>query len=48
MKKYKNIPKGEDTPVIINLFYNTKFDTLDKPKLYIYIYYEKKNIIKKL
>jgi glycosyltransferase involved in cell wall biosynthesis len=40
MPKYRNIPKGEDTPVLHELIESSNFITLLEPDLYGYIFHE--------
>lgn len=34
---YPDLPKGEDTPVVVSLFRQKQLATYDKPELYIYV-----------
>jgi glycosyltransferase involved in cell wall biosynthesis len=40
MRKYKNLKKGEDTPVVMYLIENGNFDTLFNPDLYVYMFHD--------
>ncbi len=41
MPMYKNINRGEDTPVVMNLVFNNNFGTQFNPDLYIYLFHDK-------
>ena len=40
MPKYKNIKKGEDTPVLMYLVFNNNFGAQFNPDLYVYLFHD--------